>query len=222
MYTFVIMRVIGVILVIFWTSLQSFSQIGDGYLKYHVDLIVVDTSQEIMNAARMLRNSQLEVFFGKDKYRIDSQMGTLFTTSMIHDGKKNRTLMLSSNAKGKYAQEFSQKELKDTSSVEITATVIENRDSTRKILGFKCYYVEMTQNGKVSRYWCTDEINFKFKGASFVDENLPGFPLQIRKEENGLEFTYTASNFQKTFSVTKETFSTDPPAGYTVISPKKN
>ena len=192
------------------------AQHKDGYLKYHVDVVVADTTQETMQASRMLRNSKVEIYVRKNKYRIDTKMGTLFQNSMRHDEKKEETLILTTSEQGKFAQKYVNQKLRGSSTKNENIVVNEYRDSTRKILGFKCFYVQLISNGNTSNYWCSEEIDFIFEGDSFVDPSLPAFPLMIQKYQGGFQFTYTASNFRKKIDSPKEVFTTEVPDGYTL------
>ena len=167
----------------------------------------------------MLRNSKIEISFSKDKYRIDTHMGDISQSSIIYNHPLDEILALSSNSTNLLAQKFSIDDAKFKQPVAGNAQVTEYRDSTKKILGFDCYYVELIDAGSFSSYWCTEQIDFEFHGQSIVNPSIPGFPMWIRREENGFEFTYIASNFVDHVSNEAVVFSTTIPDGYKDLTP---
>lgn len=198
-------------------SFPSNGQHNSGYLKYHVDIEVIDSTQETLRAARVLRDSKIEMYFNENKYRLNTKMGTLYTSSVVHDGVKEETIVLSVNRRGKFAQVFSKDDVRRKDLDSNATIVVEKKDSTRKILGFDCYYVELIRNADTSYYWCSEAITFQFEGNDITDKDLPDFPLSIRKKAQGYQFTYTASNFKVAEDFGDSVFSTDVPKGFTLI-----
>ncbi|MDX2362570.1 MAG: hypothetical protein QNK23_17310 [Crocinitomicaceae bacterium] len=209
--------------ILFLLLLVNFSlhaQYNTGYLKYVVQVVPLDTTQGNMNAARLLRKSKIEISFAEEMYRIDSQMGEISNNSIIYNYPKKEVLTLTSNGTNFLAQLLSTDDAKTREHADTDVQVTEYRDSTRKIIGFECFYVEFVENGASTAYWCTEEIEFKFRGKSIVHSSIPGFPLWFRKEENGFQLTYIAANFTK--EIDAEIFSTDIPEGYTDVAPAGN
>lgn len=198
-------------------SLKSKGQHTSGYLKYHVDIEVIDTTQETLRASRMLRDSKIEMYFNVNKYRLNTKMGTLYTSSVVHDGVKEETIVLSVNRRGKFAQLFTKDDVRKKDIDTTTTIVVERRDSTRKIVGFDCFYVQLIRNADTSHYWCSEAITFQFDGNDITDKDLPAFPLSIRKIAQGFEFTYTVSNFKIAEDFGDTIFSTDVPKGFSLI-----
>jgi hypothetical protein len=195
---------------------ESFAQQKSGYIKYSIDVIVLDTTPENLNVGRLLRDSKIELFVTENNYRVESYTGPFGSSSMICDYSKGQILTLSTNTMGKYARITTIKDALKKPEKIVTNTVV-NRDRQRKILGFNCYYVELTENGSTGKFWCTDEIDFRLQGQSFMSESLPGYPLSIQKEDSGFQFTYTASNFIDRIDNPEITFSLEIPEGYTMI-----
>ena len=195
---------------------ESFAQQKSGYIKYTIEVMVIDTTPENLNVGRLLRGSKIELFVTENNYRIESYTGPFGSSSMICDYSKDQILTLSTNTRGKYASIISIKDAIKKPAQIVTNTVV-NRDQQRKILGFNCYYVELTENGSTGKFWCTDEIDFRLQGQSFMSESLPGFPLSIQKEDSGFQFTYTASNFTERIDNPEKTFSLEIPEGYTMV-----
>jgi len=195
---------------------ESFAQQKSGYIKYSIDVIVLDTTPENLNVGRLLRDSKIELFVTENNYRVESYTGPFGSSSMICDYSKGQILTLSTNTMGKYARITTIKDALKKPEKIVTNTVV-NRDRQRKILGFNCYYVELTENGSTGKFWCTDEIDFRLQGQSFMSESLQGYPLSIQKEDSGFQFTYTASNFIDRIDNPEITFSLEIPEGYTMI-----
>lgn len=193
-------------------NFNATAQINEGYLKFAIQILPIDTTQANLNAARMLWKSRMEISFAGDMYRIDSHIGDITDNTYIYNYSKGEILTLTSNKSSKFAHK---KQINTEGTIarnDEGGEVIEYRDSTKQILGFKCYYVEVLNNGNSIPYWCTDEIDINFRGKSIMNPSIPGFPLWFQLEVKGFQMTYTAVNFIE--EIDQNVFSTEIPEGY--------
>jgi|GEM_PF-2243467 len=194
------------------TSYAGFGQSKEGYIRYTADVIPLDSTEENIQAAQYFRKSKIEIYYSQNCCRVDYQTGEISKTSTIGDRSKNTYLFLANNGKTKVAQKIILDSLPETPK-STNSKISIRKDTLKEILGFNCYFVSLNENGKISTYWCTDELKINFQGKSIVDEQIPGFPLMIRKEEMGFIFIYTVSNYRD-FIEDHSVFSTEIPEGY--------
>lgn len=198
-------------------NFNATAQLKEGYLKYAIQLAPIDSTQANLNAARMLWKSRMEIYFAEDMYRIDSHLGDITHNTYVYNYSVGAILTLVSNKASKVGK---RKEINTEGDIvrnDKPGKVIEYRDSTKQILGFNCYYVEQTIEGKTIPYWCTDEIDIDFRGQSLMNPAIPGFPLWFQVENKGFEMTYSIVNFKR--EIDPEVFSTEIPEGYSTESP---
>ena len=194
-------------------NFSATAQIKEGYLKYAIQLSPIDSTQANLNAARLLWKSRMEIYFANDMYRIDSHLGEITHNTYVYNYSLGAILTLVSNKASKVG---SKKIINNEGNIvhsKEPGEVVVYRDSTKQILGFKCYYVEQINEGKTIPYWCTDEIDINFRGQSLMNPAIPGFPLWFQVENKGFEMTYTVVNFKR--EIDPEVFSTEIPEGYT-------
>lgn len=208
------MRVLLLFLIITSNSIAQ----TEGYIKYTIFVEAQDTSAEMINGAMLLRDSKMEIYYTKDHYRVDYKAGALYVMNTIYNKDQAQIITLTTNHYGKFGQIKDISETEKLNDLVDTNTVINTyRDSTKKILGFNCYYVEILENGTVTKYWVTDEINSKVGSQSIVNPMLSGFPLWFSKKANGIKMTYTASNFRDELTNSESIFITNLPEGYQLV-----
>ncbi len=202
------------LIVILCTS-QVFAQNNEGYVKYTIKVEVVDSTPELLQSVRLLHDSKMEIYFKPKRYRMHIKMGELYTITAIYNQDKAEILSLTSNMAGKFAQRVPS----DSAALSIGgplngAETAIFRDSTRKILGFDCYYVEAYSDGLTVSYWCTDQISSNVDGQSIIDPSISGFPLWFSKVDKGVRMTYIASNYRNEIDNPGRMFSLEVPEGY--------
>jgi hypothetical protein len=195
------------------------AQINEGYIQFHIDVNAVDTSTQAKQSASMLRNSKMEIYFANDLSRIDFQLGELSKTSVRINRKTNKGISISESVMGKFANVGTAENLAgETVATNDSNVIITPFNEFKTILGFKCQKYVMENNGLITTYWCTQEINLDNVGQVVVNSNLPGFPLAFTSIEKGLRMHFQASNFKEVISNKEEVFSTSPPEGYQIMA----
>jgi GLPGLI family protein len=100
--------------------------------------------------------------------------------------------------------------------VEITL-VGEKKD----ILGFECKKaILMDEQGNESTFWYTEEIVVSKKGQNYLNDKVPGFPLEYDINNSGFKMTMTASSAEKSLKKNErnELFNLTVPEGYKEMS----
>lgn len=207
------------ILVLILFSSNSFGQTNEGYVKYRIKIAAIDSTPELLKSISLLKDSEMEIYFSPGFARTDNKMGELYSISAIFDEENSQMLSLTKNMAGKYAQKL------DTDSLGLSIAmagdeteVTEYPDSTKKILGFQCSYVESFAYGVKTSYWVTNELSCTINGKSIIDPKIPGFPLWFSKIEQGVKMTYIAVNYREVISNKETIFSTEIPEDYTDVS----
>lgn len=209
----------GVLLfsMIFITS-AVFCQVNEAYFKYNIEVTPVIKSEEAMATARMLRNSEMNIYFDKDHSRVDFKLGDLTQTTTIINKKLDEGLSYSSGSMGKIATKGKSTDFSpDTKAKSVMRTAVKEHDEYRTILGFKCRKYTHNDGQFSATYWCTDEIKIDDELNSTFNSDLPSFPLAFYTVSNGLRMEYQASDYSFTIDEKKRLFSTEVPAGYTLM-----
>lgn len=192
-----------------------FSQIKEGYFQYSIDVEAVDSSLKTKQSVAMLRNSKMELYYTQDKSRMDFKMGQVNEMSIIVDLTENKVLSLNSSMMGKIAK-YSLAENIPVSQKDSTIKVIYPNEK-KKILGFNCKKVILVKDGIEITYWVTDEIQIENKTNQITDPNVPGFPMQFSKTQDGVLMIYELSNMRETIENKGKLFSLDVPEGYQLM-----
>jgi|SRR5690554_3106351 len=189
------------------------SQLNEGYFQYDIELQAMDDTPQTKQTISMFRNSKMEMFFVPNKTRINFIMGQFSTTSIIVDRKKKMTLSLSDSYFGKKA--ILTNAIDDSEGQNQSVKIHNDR---RVILGYNCYRAEVTSSdGVTSEYWLTDSIKIDKESQKILNHNLPGFPVQFSKIDDGVKMTFQLTNMKKTVDNSDEVFSVEVPAGYELI-----
>lgn len=197
---------------------NCFTQISEGFFQYSIKVTAIDSSVETKQKVGMMYNSTMKLFFTDTKSRIDFTIGTIFATSIIVDKKNKKGLSLSSNPKGKYATPLGAKDIEVKPTIKDTSMKIVLFEDERIILGFNCKKATIQQSGNITTYWYTDEIKIEHIGQSFMNENLPGFPLYFSTDAEGIMMEYQASNYRFELENEEVLFSLETPPGYKLVS----
>lgn len=199
-------------------STVVYSQKKEGYLQYAIEVEAIDTTLKAKQQEAMLRNSKMEIYYKRNFSRVDFQMGQMYSMTAIVDQKADRTLSLISSPMGKFATRTITSASDTVKALKDTSATVELFDETKKILGYNCKKAVLTVSGKETTYWYTDEINIDLKDQSFVNSDIPGFPMEFYTIDEGVKMHFQASNIEFTLdNKPEDVFSTTIPAGYTLI-----
>lgn len=199
----------------FFLNSFVFSQIQEGYFQYSIDVEAVDTLLKTRQAVGMLRDSKMELYFTEGKSRMDFKMGQVNEMSVIVDLSKKKVLSLNSSMMGKVARYSSSDDI-PTPQKDSTIQIIYPKE-TKKILGYHCEKAILVKDSVEITYWVTDEIKMDDRIQQITDPNVPGFPMQFSKIQDGVLMTYEMSNISEGLENKVDLFSVEIPEGYQLM-----
>jgi GLPGLI family protein len=97
---------------------------------------------------------------------------------------------------------------------------VELLDETKTIEGYLCKKAVLSdENGGESIFWYTEEIEISKVGQTYLNKEVPGFPMQYDLNNNGLKMTMTVSKFEKKLDKNiKSLFDMNIPEGYKTLT----
>lgn len=196
-------------------STIAFGQLKSGYFQYSIDVEAIDSSLKTRQSVGLLRNSQMELYFTEEKSRIDFKMGQVNEMSMIVDLNQKSVLYLNRSMMGKVAKLGSTDDI-PTPQKDPTIHIIYPKE-TKKILGYHCKKAILVKDSVEITYWVTDEIKVDDRIRQITNPNVPGFPMQFSKIQDGVLMTYELSNIRESIEDKEELFSMDVPEGYQLM-----
>lgn len=194
------------------TSLSLSAQVTEGSVKYSIDM--QSDNPEMAMAISMMQGSTLAIYFKDNKSRTEMSMGSLMNTVIISDSDKKETLTLMSGMMGNTAVRSTYEET-EANTEEMPDINIEITDETKEILGYTCKKAIMTADeGSENIFWFTEEISANKEGQTMLSEKVPGFPLAMEVNANGMIMNMMATGLEKKVK-DKSLFDMTIPEGYT-------
>lgn len=187
----------------------------DFSIKYAIKMSSSDP--EVKAQLGMLQNSTLEVLAAGNKSRTAMSMGGLMTTTTIIDADKGKGLMLLDGMMGRQAAKMDEIPAIEADESDIEIELI---DETKKILGYECKKaVIYGEDGTELIYWYTEKVKLK-EGvlAQYVNNGVPGLPLQFVIQQPQITMEFTASEFTEKVGKTKGQFDLSIPKDYKEVS----
>lgn len=201
-----------------FSTLSLTAQITEGNVKYAIDMS--STNPEMQMQLSMMQGSTFELFFQGDMTRSEMNMGSIMKIVTITDAKSEGAVMLMSGMMGNTAVKMNSEDLKknteETPEMEVTLT-----DEAKDIQGFKCKKAIVTnEEGTESAIWYTEEITVNKLGQNYLNNQVPGFPLEFEMNQGEIKMTMTSTEFNKKLDkkAVKTMFDTTIPEGYTEMS----
>jgi GLPGLI family protein len=187
-------------------------QITEGHVSYKIDC--VSDNPDMQMAVTMLQGSTMEIYFTEGLTRSEMKMGTMMSISTLTNDKTGDFLMLMSGMIGKNAilttLDEMNKEKEDTPEMEVTLV-----DETKVIMGYVCKKAIITaEDGSESVFWYTEEIMVAAKGQSYLNEAVPGLPLEYEINNSGLKMVLTVTDIEKKIKKAGDLFDFKIPEGY--------
>jgi outer membrane lipoprotein-sorting protein len=193
----------------------SSAQVTEGHVSYRMELFS-DEEEIDSETAEMLKVVTMELYFTKDKYRMEYKLGSQGSAITISDGK--HILTLYSYETIKMAEKMTVEE-SDAERGPLRDYGIAMTDSTREILGYTCRKLIVDGiGGKKMETWITDKINIQNLNNPNFLQTGQGFPLQYETyDEEGYRAMFTAIAFTPSLENKEDLFSTAIPEGYTEL-----
>ncbi len=190
------------------------AQLTEGHVKYDIEMS--SDNPEMQMQLAMMQGSKFELYFKDNLTRSEMSMGSLMKISTITNTEAENSLMLMSGMMGNIAVVITPE---DVQSAEVEAPEMEVVfvDETKEIQGYTCRKAVVTdEDGSESIFWYTEEINLNKKGQSYLNSEVPGFPLEFEINKGDLKMTMLSTEFSKKLDkkMAKELFDTTIPEGY--------
>lgn len=201
---------------------MSFGQLTEGYLKMEIVDVNV-TSPEMAQMAGMMKGTTQEVFFTKDKQRMDmnmmSGMVQIKTFTNQEDGSMNMFYDMMGN-KMQVVSTISEAESLGSEDIDYKVDVIDSEK--KQILGYNCKRVVVSLNtdqGDMKiKMFVTDEIKIPSSMVQNVRSGvIPGVPLEVETDMGVMSIKMVAKEFKKEVDKSKFTM----PEGYKKMTMKE-
>lgn len=192
----------------------NYAQIKEGHVTYKIDISTENPDMEMV--VGMMQGSTLDIYFKEKMTRAEMKMGSMMNMTTISDEKSGKLLMLMSGMIGKKAISTTTEELSSKDEKEKPKYEVELVDETKDIAGYKCKKAVLTdEEGNESTFWYTEEIEVSKKGQNYLNENVPGYPMQYEINNSGLVMGMTVTNITKELSKSDlKLFDMSIPEGY--------
>ena len=190
----------------------SFAQLTEGHISYKVE--ITSDNPDMQMLIGMMQGSTMEMYFKDKNTRSEMKMGTMMTMTTITNETSGQVLMLM-NGMGqqnaiKTSLEEMDKDQPEGQKVEVTLV-----NETKVIEGYTCKKAILTtEEGNESVFWYTEEIDVAKKGQSYLNEEVPGFPMQFEINNEGMKMTMTVTKLEKKVEKADQLFKMTIPAGY--------
>ena len=195
------------------TILPLFGQMTEGHISYKME--ATSDNPDMQMAVSMMQGSTLDVYFKEKQTRAEMKMGAMMNMTTISNETNGEMLMLMSGMVGQNAIKSNLKEL-DSAQAEKPKTEVTLENETKVIEGYTCKKAIVTdEEGTESVFWYTEEISVAKKGQNYLNESVPGFPMQSEINNNGLKMIMTVTKVDKKLDKkASELFDMTIPSGY--------
>ncbi|MFO0493986.1 MAG: DUF4412 domain-containing protein [Flavobacteriia bacterium] len=199
------------------TTLPLFGQMTEGHISYKME--ATSDNPDMQMAVSMMQGSTLDVYFKEKQTRAEMKMGAMMNMTTISNENNGEMLMLMSGMVGQNAIKSNLKEL-DSAQTEKPKTEVTLENETKVIEGYTCKKAIVTdEEGTESVFWYTEEISVAKKGQNYLNESVPGFPMQSEINNNGLKMIMTVTKVDKKLDKkASELFDMTIPSGYKEMS----
>jgi GLPGLI family protein len=202
-------------IILIFSAFIGRSQSTEGSIEYQITTKMLNSDLTISQDVDLFPGSYLNIYFTKNKNRLELNLEKGFLITLIADYSLNKGIRLFSSKETKLALECSAGEAKlDQKSKEGQKVIL--KEETKEILGYTCKKAIILSDTSETVYWYTDKVKFDFSGVDLVTSKLPGFPMEFTTYSNGMLMTFSAINITEFVKNQDEIFSIIPPEGYIV------
>ena len=195
------------------TALSLFAQLTEGHITYKID--VSSDNPEMEMAVGMMQGSTLDILFKEKITRSEMKMGTMLTMTTITDEKSGELLMLMGGMMGNNAIKTTTDEMTENQPEKPKYDVVLS-DETKTIENYVCKKATLTdEEGGETVFWYTEDISVSKKGQSYLNEDVPGFPMQFEINNGGMKMKMTVTSLEeKLDKKSADLFKMNIPEGY--------
>lgn len=204
-------------------SLFSFSQLKSGVVKFDVKFSGEGTKSK--EYKELIEGSYMKMYFYNDFSRVDFSMGSIVSIKTVSRQKEDDFMLLMEipMMSEKVGMKLSISEYEKEKKL-VPVLKIKLVKGSKKILAYKCKKAIGTDaEGNTSIIWYTEDIEINKKGQSYLNADIPGFPLQFSTKEDGITISMTATVIEKEIleAEVEKLFNTKIPEGYKIQTLKE-
>lgn len=193
------------------TFVTASAQLTEGHVQYTIEMSSDNPEMEM--AISMMQGSTLDLFFSNDKSRTEMNMGSMMKISTITNAESGDILMLFGGMMGNKAVKSTLEALEEEGG-EQPEFDVELLDETKEIEGYTCKKAILTdEEDNEMTFWYTEEIAVNKKGQNYLNESVPGFPMEFEINQQGMIMAMTVSEFNDSIK-DDSVFELDIPEGY--------
>lgn len=174
---------------------------------------------EAQSQIALMDNSSMTMFMKGKLFRQEINMGNgLVISTTVVNGETEEGVVLMGGMTGKIASTFNPSERKEDADEqeEEVDIEIEFTNETKEILGFTCKKAIIYDGeGNEMVYWYTEEIEQPENEGKYMNQKIPGMPLEFSITEPQVTMVFKAVEYDDKVKKSKEKFSTEIPEGYT-------
>ena len=159
----------------------------------------------------------MDVYFKEKITRSEMKMGSMMNMTTITNESTKDVLMLMSGMVGQNAIQTTLTELDEQKTTDENPFTVSLVDETKVIEGFTCNKAILTsEEGLESVFWYTEEIDISKKGQSYLNDQVPGFPMQFELNNGPMKMSMTVTKVEKSIDKKKAAtlFDMSIPEGY--------
>lgn len=176
------------------TAVSANAQLTEGHVQYKID--VSSDNPEMEMAISMMQGSTLDLYFSGDKSRTEMSMGAMMKISTITNAESEDVLMLMSGMVGKKAVKSNLSEM-EAEGTEKPEYDVELTDETKKIEGYVCKKAILTdEEDNEMIFWYTEEIAVNKKGQTYLNSDVPGFPMEFELNQGEMIMSMVVTEFE--------------------------
>lgn len=197
------------------SSLAAMAQMTEGHIAYKIDITTDNPDMQMVIG--MMQGSTMDVYFKDKTTRSEMKMGSMMNITTLTNESTKDVLMLMSGMIGQNAIKTTLTELDEQKTTEENPFTVNLVDETKVIEGYTCYKATLTsEEGLESVFWYTQDINVSKKGQSYLNDQVPGFPMQFELNNGPMKMSMTVSKIDKTLDKKKSAtlFDMTIPRGY--------
>jgi GLPGLI family protein len=177
------------------TVLSLVAQITEGHITYKIEMS--SDNPEMAMAVGMMQGSTLDVFFKEKMTRSEMKMGTMMTMTTITDEKSGELLLLMGGMMGSNAFKTTTAEMEKNQPEKAKFEVVLS-DETKTIENHVCKKATLTDDaGGETIFWYTEDIVVSKKGQSYLNQEVPGFPMQFEINNSGMKMSMTVTTLEE-------------------------
>lgn len=193
----------------------ALGQVKEGKVTFNMQFNSDDP--QVQSQIGILQGSKMIMYFSPEFNRVELSMGGMMEVTTIADVKSKESLVLMGGMMGQKAIKMNADDLKN---IDVKKPAIKKTSETKTIAGYKCVKYIVTTDETVVNIWTTNDLVAAKDGMQYVNEEIPGFPLEFEASVMGMSLVGTASEVQKGLgkSNKKELFSMAIPSGYEEMS----